>query len=59
MHKYESLTGDQILPSEQSGVKEPAKFTYSPLGEAFEKQLEKIENQGGNDIKHLKSTKNN
>ena len=36
--KYEYLTGDKILPSDQSRI-EPAKFKYSPLRKAFEKQI--------------------
>ena len=35
--KYEYLTGEEILPSDQSWITEQAKFTYSPLGKAFEK----------------------
>ena len=33
--KYECLTGEKILPSDQSRMIEQAKFTYSPLGKAF------------------------
>ena len=36
--KYQYLTGEEILPSDQRRVIEQAKFTYSPLGEALEKQ---------------------
>ena len=36
--KYEYLTGEEILPSDQRRVIEQAKFTYSPLGKALEKQ---------------------
>ena len=32
MNKYEYLTGEEILPSDQRTVIEQAKFTYSPLG---------------------------
>ena len=35
--KYEYLTGEEILPSNQKQMLEQAKFTYSPLGKAFEK----------------------
>ena len=35
--KYEYLTGEEILPSVQNRRIEQAKFTYSPLGKAFEK----------------------
>ena len=36
--EYEFLTGKEILPSDQSRIIEQGKFTYSPLGEAFQKQ---------------------
>ena len=39
--KYEFLTGEEILPSDQSRIIEQAKFTYSPLGKGFEKKKEK------------------
>ena len=32
IHKYEYLTGEDILPSNQQQIIEQAKFTYSPLG---------------------------
>ena len=32
--KYEYLTGEEILPSDQSRILEQVKFTYSPLGKA-------------------------
>ena len=35
-----------ILPSNQQQVIEQAKFTYSPLGKAFEKQIKTIQDQG-------------
>ena len=37
INKYEYLTGEKILPASQKRVIEQAKFTYSPLGKAFEK----------------------
>ena len=37
--KYQHLTGEKILPSDQSRIIEQAKFTYSPLSKAFEKQI--------------------
>ena len=40
--KYEYLTGEEILPSNQSQITEQAKFTYSPLGNALEKQTRTI-----------------
>ena len=44
--KYEHLTGEDILPSNQQQIIEQAKFTYSPLGKAFEKQIKTIQDQG-------------
>ena len=44
--KYEYLTGEEILPSDQSRIIEQAKFTYSLLSKAFEKQMKAIEYQG-------------
>ena len=41
--KYEYLTGDEILPSNQQRMIEQAKLTYYPLGKAFEKQARTIE----------------
>ena len=43
--KYEYLTGEEILPSNQQKIIEQAKFTYSPLGKAFEKETKTIEDQ--------------
>ena len=43
--KYEYLTGEEISPYNQQQIIEQAKFTYSPLGKAFEKQTRTIEDQ--------------
>ena len=43
IHKYEYLTGEDILPSNQQQIIDQAKFTYSPLGKSFEKQIKTIE----------------
>ena len=51
IHKYEYLTGEDILPSNQQQIIEQAKFTYSPLGKAFEKQIKTIEDQGKKQVK--------
>ena len=40
MIKYEYLTGEEFLPSNQRQIIEQTKFTYSPLGKVFEKQTE-------------------
>ena len=34
--KYEYLTGEEILLSNQQQIIEQAKFAYSPIGKAFE-----------------------
>ena len=53
IHKYEYLTGEDILPSNQQQIIEQAKFTYSPLGKPFEKQIKTIEDQGQKQIKAI------
>ena len=55
--KYEYLTGKEILPSNQQQIIEQAKFSYSPLGKAFEKQTETIEDQGEKQIKAIQDNK--
>ena len=42
IHKYKYLTGEEILPSNQQQIIEQARFTYSPLGKAFEKQIKQL-----------------
>ena len=39
--KYEYLPGKEILPSNQQQIIDQAKFTYSPLGKAFENQIKR------------------
>ena len=41
MDKYEYVIGEEILPCNQRQIIEQAKFAYSPLEKAFEKQIEK------------------
>ena len=41
IYKYDFLTGEEILSSDQSKIIEQAKFKYSPLGKAFENQTKK------------------
>ena len=55
--KYEYLTGEEILPSNQQQIIEQAKFTYSPLGKAFEKQIKTIEDKGQKQIDALECLK--
>ena len=57
--KYEYLTGKEILPSDQSRMIEEAKFKYSPLGKAFEKQIKKIEETGKKQVEALEVLKPN
>ena len=52
--KYEYLTGEEILPSNQQKIIEQAKFAYSPLGKDFEKQIKTIEVQGQKQVEVLK-----
>ena len=42
-----------ILPSNQQQIIEQAKFTYSPLGKAFDKQIKTIEDQGKKQVDAL------
>ena len=44
-NKYEYLTGEEILPSNQRQIILKAMFTYTTLGKAFEKQTKTIEDQ--------------
>ena len=57
LNKYEYLTGEEILPSNKQQITEQAKFEYSPLGKAFEKQVKTIENQGKKQIEALENLK--
>ena len=57
IHKYEYLTGEDILPSNQQQIIEQAKFTYSPLGKAFEKQIKTIQDQGKKKVGALENLK--
>ena len=55
--KYEYLSSEEILPSDQSRITEQAKFTYSPLSKAFEKQIKTTEDQGIKQVEALKALK--
>ena len=55
--KYEYLTGEEILPSNQQQIIEKAKFTYSLLEKAFEKQTKSIKDQGEKQIKAIRDNK--
>ena len=55
--KYEYLTGEEILPSNQQQIIQQAKFNYSPLRKALEKQIKTIEDQGEKQVNALKTSK--
>ena len=51
------ITGEEILPSNQKQIIGQAKFTYSSLGKAFEKQTKTTEDQKQKQIKAIKDNK--
>ena len=53
-HQVKLVTGEDILPSNQQQIIEQAKFTYSSLGKAFEKQIKTIQDQGQKQTDALK-----
>ena len=55
--KYEYPTGEEILPSNQQQIIQQAKFNYSPLGKALEKQVKTIEDQGEKQVKAIQDNK--
>ena len=57
IHKYEYLTGEDILPSSNQQIIEQARFTYSPLGKAFDKQIKTIEDQWKQKVDALNTLK--
>ena len=57
IHKHEYLTGEDILPSNQQQIIEQARFTYSPLGKAIEKQIKTIQDQGQKQVDALQDLK--
>ena len=57
IHKYEYLTGEDILPSNQQQIIEQARFTYFPLGKVFEKQTKIIEDKGQKQVDALTDLK--
>ena len=52
--KYEFLTGEEILPSDQCRIIDQA---YSPLGNGVEKQTKTMEEQGQKQVKALEVLK--
>ena len=57
LHKYEYLTGEDILLTNQQQIIEQTKFTYSPLGKAFDKQIKTIEDQRKKQVDALNNLK--
>ena len=55
LDKYEYVTGEEILPSNQQQIIQQAKFDYSPLGKAIEKQIKTIKDQGEKQVVALES----
>ena len=53
LHKYEYLTGKDILPSNKQQIIEQTKFTYSPFREAFEQKIKTIKDQGEKQMKAI------
>ena len=56
LDKYEYLTGEEILPSNQQQIIQQAKFNYSPLGKSLEKQRKTIKDQGEKQVDALKTS---
>ena len=57
IHKYEYLTVEDILPSNQQQIIEHVKFTCSPLGKPFGKLIKTIEDEGEKQIDALNDLK--
>ena len=57
LDKYEYLTGEEILPSNQQQIIQQAKFSYYPLGKALEKQVKTIEERGKKQVKAIQDNK--
>ena len=55
--KYYYLTGEDILPSNRQQIIEQARFAYSLLWKAFEKQIKTIEDQGKKQVDALENLK--
>ena len=57
LDKYEYITGEEILPSNQQQIIQQAKFSYSPLGKAIKKQIKTIEDQGKKQVEAIQDNK--
>ena len=59
IHKGEYLTGEDTLPSSNQQITEQARFTYSPLRKAFDKQIKTIDDQGKKKVLNTLKSDNN
>ena len=57
LDKYEYLTGEEMLSSNQQQIIQQAKFNYSPLGKALEKQRKTIEDRGKKQVETIQDNK--
>ena len=57
LDKYEYLNGEEMLPSNQQQIIQQAKFNYSPLGKALEKQRKTIEDRGKKQVEAIQDNK--
>ena len=57
LDKYEYLTGEEILPSNQQQIIQQAKFDYSPVGKSIEKQRKNIEDHGKKQVEAIQDNK--
>ena len=57
LDKYEYLTGEEILSSSQQQIIKKAKFNYSPLGKALEKQRKTIEDREKKQVEAIQDNK--
>ena len=57
IRKYEYLTSEEILPSNQKQIIEQAKFTFLLWETGFKRQLKTIEDQGKKQVETLKDLK--
>ena len=55
LHKYEYLTGEDILPSNLQQIIEQKKFTHSPLAKALDKQIKTVKDQGKKQVDALEN----
>ena len=57
LDKYEYLTGEEILPSNQQQIIQQAKFNYLPLGKAIEKQRKTVEDRVKKQVEAIQDSK--